>query len=278
MSSIDKDCITHAQRIDSRVRVTNSGGRIIGRINGQVVFNIADRYGYANDSEKREIERGVRAYLADEAEERRRRREEEERRRREEEERRRREEEERRRRLEAERQAAIASNRVGIQNKINEVNRFFSNISTPARSNVQPNKEILELFDVSEFISSAESEINKINSDATRDIQNKKESVLRLLNSNLNSLPNVPNAEEANNIGRRSNNVSYSFDPSEYNKRSNQLNKQLNETIQACNRVYEQVMAFDRKYNNSTSKALIQRVNNIKIRSTKDLKKVLDMI
>ena len=278
MSSIDKYVEEHAQGLDRRVRVTNRNGHIVGKIDGRVVFDVADRYGYLNDSERRQIERGVNAYLAEEAEERRRRREEEERRRREEEERRRREEEERRRRLEAERQAAIASGRTVIQNKIREVENFFNGISAPAKSNVQPNREILELFDVSEFLNSAQDEINQINRDATRDIQNKKQSVLNLLNSNLNSLPNVPNAEEARNVANRSSNVKYSFDPSGYNDRSNKLNKQLNETIQACNRVYEQVMAFDRKYNNSTSKSLIQRVKNIKIRNTKDLKQVLNMI
>lgn len=66
MSSIDKNVRTEALKLDSRVSVTTADNRITGRINGRVVFSIADRYGYINDSEIREIKRGIDAYKAEE--------------------------------------------------------------------------------------------------------------------------------------------------------------------------------------------------------------------
>lgn len=69
MSSIDKYVIQEAKRQNPNVQVVNSAGRIVGRINGQVVFNIADRYGYLSSSESLAIQSGIKAYeLAQERE------------------------------------------------------------------------------------------------------------------------------------------------------------------------------------------------------------------
>lgn len=65
MSSIDKYVASEAKKYDPAVKVTNVGGRIIGRLNGQVVFNIADRYGYLNASEAAKIRQGIEQYKRD---------------------------------------------------------------------------------------------------------------------------------------------------------------------------------------------------------------------
>ena len=52
MSSIDKYVIGEARKYDPRVRVTHEGGNLVGRVDGKVVFSIADRYGYLNNSER----------------------------------------------------------------------------------------------------------------------------------------------------------------------------------------------------------------------------------
>lgn len=52
MSSIDKYVIGEARKYDPRVRVTHEGGNLVGRVDGKVVFSIADRYGYLSNSER----------------------------------------------------------------------------------------------------------------------------------------------------------------------------------------------------------------------------------
>lgn len=62
MSSIDKDVISEARKYNSRVRVSNENGYITGTIDGTVVFRIADRYGYINDSERAKIQTAMQEY------------------------------------------------------------------------------------------------------------------------------------------------------------------------------------------------------------------------
>ena len=59
MSSIDKYVANEARKYDPSVKVSKIAGRIIGKIDGRVVFNIADRYGYLNASEEAKIREGI---------------------------------------------------------------------------------------------------------------------------------------------------------------------------------------------------------------------------
>lgn len=269
MSSIDKYVEEHAQNLDRRVRVTNSGGRIVGRINGQVVFNVADRYGYLNDNERAIIQRGVNNYLVQEREEAARRAEEEARRRR--------EEEERRRRLEAERQSAIAQARTAIQNKKAEAERYFNSLTNPAVPTIVVPQEIKDVFDTSSLIASTKSEMEKNVREANDMLKNKKESTLRLLNSNLNSINNATTAS-ARQIAQTTNNISFTADLSGFNKDNQKIIQNLNNVLRSCENVLKQLKEVDRKYHNQTTQSLIQRVRNIPIKTTKDLQKVVDMI
>lgn len=99
MSSIDKSVRWEAQRHDSRVRVVNTLGRIKGYIGGEKIFDIADRYGYMNESERRIVSNSIQEYKRIEA----------------------RLEEERRRRAEEERKAALESARLALEEKSKEV-------------------------------------------------------------------------------------------------------------------------------------------------------------
>lgn len=62
MSSIDKYVESEARECNPNVRVRNEFGRIKGYIGNTKVFDIADRYGYLNESEKSIIQQGIRAY------------------------------------------------------------------------------------------------------------------------------------------------------------------------------------------------------------------------
>lgn len=68
MSSIDKYVEGEARSCNPRVSVSKSGGMIIGRIGGEVVFKIADRYGYLSDSERSTIRNSIHEYEAEEQE------------------------------------------------------------------------------------------------------------------------------------------------------------------------------------------------------------------
>lgn len=120
MSSIDKGVEQVVNRLGRNVRVVKFGSTIYGYMNGEVVFSLADRYGYINDREEQIIRDGIRRY--DEEARRRRERQEAERRAREEAIRRAREEAERQRRemLERERRQALSDARAAVSAKRNE--------------------------------------------------------------------------------------------------------------------------------------------------------------
>jgi len=82
MSSIDKGIEKIVNRMGRNVRVSHSGDYIVGRINGEVVFRVHDRYGYVSATEEQIVRDGIRRY--DEEQRRRAQRAAEERRRREE--------------------------------------------------------------------------------------------------------------------------------------------------------------------------------------------------
>lgn len=110
MSSIDKYVEDTARSYDSRIRVTNNFGRIVGKINGEVIFNISDRYGFLNDSERQTIYSQIELYHEKENEERKIREEEE------------------RRRKEEERQRELANLENEINNKLQTININIQNL------------------------------------------------------------------------------------------------------------------------------------------------------
>lgn len=66
MSSIDKYVESTAKGLDSRVSVQNCGGQLVGKINGKVVFSIADRYGFLSPDESRIINTSIQQFHAEE--------------------------------------------------------------------------------------------------------------------------------------------------------------------------------------------------------------------
>ena len=62
MSSIDKGVEQVVNRLGRNVRVQKRGNTIYGIINGEVVFSLADRYGYINSQEEEIIRDGIRRY------------------------------------------------------------------------------------------------------------------------------------------------------------------------------------------------------------------------
>ena len=62
MSSIDKYVEGEARQYNPNVSVYNTNGHIVGRINGEVVFDIADRYGYLSDAERSMIRTSIHQY------------------------------------------------------------------------------------------------------------------------------------------------------------------------------------------------------------------------
>ena len=106
MSSIDKGVEQVVNRMGRNVKVEKRGNTIYGVMNGEVIFSLADRYGYINSSEEAIIRDGIRRY--DMEEKQRRERAEAERRARAEAIRRAQEEAERQRRAELERERKAA--------------------------------------------------------------------------------------------------------------------------------------------------------------------------
>lgn len=68
MSSIDKYVEGEARSCNPHVNVVKRGGMIRGYIGGNLVFSIADRYGYLSDSERSTIRDSIREYEAEEQE------------------------------------------------------------------------------------------------------------------------------------------------------------------------------------------------------------------
>lgn len=64
MSSIDKGVEQVANQLNRNVRVVKRGNTIYGYIDGEVVFSLADRYGYINAGETQIVNEGIRAYEA----------------------------------------------------------------------------------------------------------------------------------------------------------------------------------------------------------------------
>lgn len=62
MSSIDKYVEREAQQLDPRISVRHEGGNIVGRINGDLVFSIQDRYGFLNSYESSIISASTQRY------------------------------------------------------------------------------------------------------------------------------------------------------------------------------------------------------------------------
>ena len=62
MSSIDKYVRTEARKYNPNVEVEHVMGRLVGKVNGKVVFNLADRYGYLNDRERSIIQESMNRY------------------------------------------------------------------------------------------------------------------------------------------------------------------------------------------------------------------------
>ena len=62
MSSIDKYVRTEARKYNPNVEVEHVMGRLIGKVNGKVVFNLADRYGYLNEHERSIIQESMNRY------------------------------------------------------------------------------------------------------------------------------------------------------------------------------------------------------------------------
>lgn len=131
MSSIDKGVEQVVSQLGRNVRVERRGNTIVGIMNGEVIFSMADRWGYINEEEKAIIRNGIRRY----DEEQRRRKEEAaaERRAREEAIRRAREEAERRR-IEAERQEAVRSARSLIETRRSEISAVLAHRTAAANA------------------------------------------------------------------------------------------------------------------------------------------------
>ena len=127
MSSIDKGVEQVVSRLGRNVKVQKRGNTIYGIMNGEVIFSLADRYGYINSSEEQIIRDGIRRY--DEEERLRRERIEAENRARREAIQRAKEEAERQRRemLERERQTALRELNCAISAKRSELARSVEN-------------------------------------------------------------------------------------------------------------------------------------------------------
>lgn len=125
MSSIDKGVTSTVQSMGRNVTVSHMGNYIVGQINGEEVFRIADRYGYINDSERAQIRSGLDAYDRRQSELRARREREEARREREEALRLAREQEERlrREREEAERRQEYTNFKSAVEEKCGELKK-----------------------------------------------------------------------------------------------------------------------------------------------------------
>lgn len=129
MSSIDKGVEQVVSQLGRNVRVERRGSTIVGIMNGEVIFSMADRWGYINESEKQIIRDGIRRY--DEEQRRRQEQAAAERRAREEAIRRAQEEAERRRK-EAERQEALRAARAQIEARRSEASAAVARRSASA--------------------------------------------------------------------------------------------------------------------------------------------------
>ncbi len=136
MSSIDKGVEQVVNRLGKNVRVVKRGNTIYGYMNGEVVFSLADRYGYIRSDEEAIVENGIRRY--EEEERRRRARRAEEKRAREEAVRRAKEESERQRqlRLEEERREAynaltaqVSSKRRELEDRVKDARASISSVN-----------------------------------------------------------------------------------------------------------------------------------------------------
>ena len=65
MSSIDKYVRTEARKYNPDVEVEHVMGRLIGKVNGKTVFNIADRHGFLNEDERSIIRESMNRFEAE---------------------------------------------------------------------------------------------------------------------------------------------------------------------------------------------------------------------
>ena len=173
MSSIDKYVVSEAKKYNSNVQVVNRDGYITGTLNGTVVFRIADRHGFLNDSERNKIRETMQSYERRERE--------------------RREQEERLRLMrEEQRKKAVKAAMASIESKINELNRSRADAMSN-RNNVPQitySKELLGGFNVSALenrINAVKNAYTSAYNEVDRSYANAKATLDRLKSSVTNS-------------------------------------------------------------------------------------------
>lgn len=264
MSSIDKYVVTEAKKYDSRVQVENSNGYITGRINGEVVFRIQDRYGYLNDSEEAKIRSAMTNYQNQE--------------------RIRREQEERMRRLrEEQRQQEIANARSSIARKEAELERAILQARQRSEApQITYNRQVLNGFNLGKLdarIAEARRAYTASFSENERKYENAKANLARIKST----IASCATAEEAR---RRQSDISriqcnFSLDSSaisEINKLKNEVS-----TIESSARTITSMLAKlkNTPHDDNIGSKITRIVNSISsydITSAEDVKGILQRI
>lgn len=209
MSSIDKGVEQVVNQLGRNVRVERRGNTIVGVMNGEVIFSMADRWGYINEAEKEIIRNGIRRY--DEEQARRRAESEAERRAREEAIRRAREEAERRR-IEAERQEALRAARALIETRRTELAGILARrtaavneAAEAARSRKNAIADVSALCRSLDFsaLTSESTEAEKRDRASREQAQTAARAALAELEGIASSLSNSASAAEANAAAQR---------------------------------------------------------------------------
>ena len=286
MSSIDKGIEQMSEVRNSNIQVSHRGNMIVGTMNGEVVFTIADRYGYLTQSEREAIANDIEGYK---------RRKRLERERYEEQlrlERERQLEEERRRR-EEERQNAIANARNTISYKKNQVTQAKTNdLTTIERVKANANALMNQYKGVARSnqildISYMERKINSLINELTKDINAVNahyNEILSRINALESSITSSIDTQSANGINANANKIKTNV---KFNQTSNydvsSLVKELNTLNSVCSELTKLIKSVN-SFKSMDGKAglianeLLSKVNSTKIQSINDVDNLLTIL
>lgn len=286
MSSIDKGIEQMSEVRNSNIQVSHRGNMIVGTMNGEVVFTIADRYGYLSQSEREAIANDIEGYK---------RRKRLERERYEEQLRRERERqlEEERRRREEERQNAIANARNTISYKKNQVTQAKANdLTTIERVKANANALMNQYKNVARSnqildISYMEQKINALLNEVTKEINavnTHYNEILSRINALESSITSSIDTQSANSINANANKIKTNV---KFNQTSNydvnSLVKELNTLNNVCSELTKLIKSVN-SFKSMDGKAglianeLLSKVNSTKIQSINDVDNLLTIL
>lgn len=279
MSSIDKYVIPLARGIDSRVIIETINGRIKGFINGEKIFDIADRHDWnLTDSERSTIIRAVREYRHHQsAIERQKRREEEERKK----------EQARQQKLEQERQNAIKNVKAKIKSKQDLIAQILSSFDSIEKNKQKQISEIDKKINEvkKKFPNGNVSELTKLKEQIIKEFESnferKKleiEEINNILNSSNKLLSGHKSIEEVSKIDKDVSKIKVPTSIETVTINTNSINKEIekiNKSITELNNVINLSNCIEDEF---IKEQIVHDISNINLCDKTQIKNVIDSV